>query len=326
MRTAITFMSLLLSTITFAQKDSIATKEGMENHNLEIGIKSGKGLYAEVNRTDSVSTAQGDTIRITTKNKLIRIITSDRVIDPAEIDVEEKLKQYRTERRNVFTYWAGVDFGFNNWMTPSGSFDLAKEDEFMSLNAGGSRFLSINFMEQKIEFGSHRAGLMTGLGWEFCNYSLSTNDRLVFNSDSTFAVPQDSIGLSKNKLRQIGVRVPLMFEFNTKRAPLPTEEEIRSGRCLSYSRKGNFHMAVGVVGSVYYDTMYKVKYRTDGESHKDRYKSSYNLLPYRLSAAVRVGYGGLTLFAEYALTPLFEDNKGPELMPFNVGITLVSFN
>jgi hypothetical protein len=34
----------------------------------------------------------------------------------------------------------------------------------------------------------------------------------------------------------------------------------------------------------------------------------------------------LNLFAEYSLTPLFNDDKGPELTPLTVGLTLIGFN
>ena len=97
-------------------------------------------------------------------------------------------------------------------------------------------------------------------------------------------------------------------------------------KTFNHSRKHNFHIAVGVVGSWYFETMYKQKYKREGETVKDRSSGDYQLLPYRAAATVRIGYGGLNLFAEYALTPLFKDGKGPELTPFNVGLTIVGFN
>lgn len=324
-------LTLLITLFIFVsiqgQTDTTEVQEGLGKGSLELGIKSGKGVYAEVNGpTDSTGTSEPDTIKITTKNKLIRIIMENRDFDSSRVDVEAKLRDARRERRNVFTYWSGVELGLNNWMTPAGSFKLPKEDEWMELETGRSRFFAINFMEQKIEFGSHHAGLITGLGLEYTSYHLANNVLLVADGDSTYGVSEGIPEYSKNKIRQTGLRVPLMFEFNTKNAPLPTEEMIRSGKSMSYNRKGNFHMAVGVVGSWYFDTMYKQKYRANGEDVKDRTKSSLNLLPYRVAGRVQLGYGGLNLFAEYSLTELFENNKGPELVPVNVGITLIGFN
>lgn len=327
MRVSTLLLTLLLFITANGQNDTTEVQEGLGKGSLELGIKSGKGLYAEVNGpVDSTGTSGTDTIKITTKNKLIRIITEDRKFDPGTVDVDAKLRQARRERRNVFTYWSGVELGLNNWMTPGGSFELPEQDEWMELETGRSRFFAINFMEQKIEFGSHHAGVVTGLGLEYTSYHLANNVLLVADRDSTYALSDGIPEYSKNKIRQTGLRVPVMFEFNTKKAPLPTEEFTRSGKSMSYDRKGNFHMAVGVVGSWYFDTMYKQKYRANGEDVKDRTKSSLNLLPYRVAGRVQLGYGTLNLFAEYALTDLFENNKGPELMPVNVGITLIGFN
>ena len=59
---------------------------------------------------------------------------------------------------------------------------------------------------------------------------------------------------------------------------------------------------------------------------KDIDKGDHRLLPYRLAASARIGYGSLNLFAEYALTPLFQDKVMPELTPLNVGLTIIGFN
>jgi hypothetical protein len=146
------------------------------------------------------------------------------------------------------------------------------------------------------------------------------------NGDSTWAVPMEKPVLDKNKLRQIGLRMPLMLEFNTKRAKLPASaEELAKKPGWSFSRKDNFHLAFGVVGSWYFDTMYKQKYKEGGERVKQRSKDDYNLLPYRLSARAQIGFGSLNLFAEYGLTPLFEEDTAPTLTPLNIGLTLVGF-
>jgi len=59
---------------------------------------------------------------------------------------------------------------------------------------------------------------------------------------------------------------------------------------------------------------------------QDRDKGDFNLLPYRLAAAARIGYGKFTVFAERSLTPLFREGQGPDLTPWNVGIQLAGFN
>jgi len=292
---------------------------------LHIGINSKEGGFVKIEES-SDTTKRKDPVTIELKNRTIKIYSEDKVISVDSIRARERLKEYRTERRNMFTYWAGLDLGVNTLLGPDNDADLSGNAEFMEIDNARSRFFSINFMEQKVEFGSHHFGLLTGLGWEFTNYHLKNNVLLAYNTDSVYGVEIDSPEFRKNKLRQMGLRVPLMLEFNTKRAPLPTEEEILAKKAKGFDRKGNFHLAAGVVGSWYFDTMYKQKYRLEGENRKDRDKGDYLLLPYRAAASVRVGYGALNLFAEYSLTPLFREGKGPELTPFNIGLTIIGFN
>ncbi|MCB0793899.1 MAG: hypothetical protein KDB88_04110 [Flavobacteriales bacterium] len=310
--------------LALAQNDTTTTERG---HSLELGVSAADGAFAKVNAKDGPDRMVPDTFRVTTKRRLYTVLTEWRIQGSSEDSLERRMKQLRTERRNLFTNWAGVEFGFNNWITPSGSFDLPEEDRYMEATPLGSRFFAINVMEQKIEFGSHHAGLFTGLGMEFLNYRLSNNALLQFDGDSLYGVPMETPDLRKNKLRQIGIRVPLMFEFNTKRAPMPDPATL-AGKKMSdpFSRKNNFSFAFGVVGSWYFENMYKVKYRQDGEARKDRTKGSFNLNPLRVYGRVQLGYGSFNLFAEYSLTELVQAGKGPELVPVNIGITLLAFN
>ena len=321
-------IAICLPLSTLAQTDTArfdtTTAKGLEQHRLELGINSKQGAYAQVKDHDDDG---NDTIRLETKRKLIRIITTPRTDLDQTDSTGELLDQARRARRNVFTYWSGIDFGFNNFITSRGRLGDGPKAGPMLLNNLRSRWVSINFMERKYEFGSHHAGLFWGLGLEFTGYHLSENAVLGYNGDSTFVSSVNEPQFSKNKLRQIGLRLPLMFEFNTKKAPLPTTLEERAAyRAKGFSNKGNVHFAAGAVGSWYFDTMYKQKFREGGENKKIRDKGDYNLLPYRVSARAQIGIGGLNLFAEYGLTPLFEKGTAPELMPVTVGLTLIGFN
>jgi hypothetical protein len=291
-----------------------------------VGADKGGGYVRVGAEEDGDSARSKEPVVIEFKRRTLRIYSDTKEVPSDSVRFAERSKEYRTERRNLFTYWAGIDLGVNTLLGGTGSTDLQGPEAFMTINNGRSRFFALNFMEQKIEFGSHHAGLLTGLGWEIANYHLENNVLLAYNRDSVYGITVDSPELRKNKLRQMGIRVPLMLEFNTKRAPLPTREDLAAGKKRSLDRKGNFHIAMGVVGSWYFNTMYKQKYTAAGDQQKDRSSGDYQLLPYRAAASVRVGYGGLNLFAEYGLTPLFRDGKGPELTPLNVGLTLVGFN
>lgn len=330
-RTALLLLAFL-PFAAFAQSDTLTTDSAKapehEQHVLYLGVGP-KGAQLKVERKDSLATKQkdDDTLRITTKHKIIRIITTWRTDISKEDSLADRIEDARDERRNMFTYWSGIDIGLNTFVTESGNLGEGKDSGPLKLNNGNSRFLAINIMEEKVEFGGPGAGFYTGLGVEFLNYRLKEDATLMYDKDSTYTVASNGIDISKNKLRQIGLRVPLMFEFNTKHVPLPdTPETWAAYGKEGFSRKGNFHIAVGVIGSWYFDTMYKERYTEDGDHKQVRVKADYNLLPYRLAATVRFGIGGLNLFAEYGLTPMFEDGTAAKLSPLNVGLTLAAFN
>ncbi len=327
MRTLIT-LALALPLCAAAQTDTTKS-EAEGTHSLELGFNNREGFAVHVEPTDTTKRQKPDTMRIEMRNKTYTIITSHKVEADTTVSREDRERELARERRNLFTYWSGLDLGFNNYLGPNGNLDLDSASNFMELDPWASRFFAINFMEEKIEFGTHHAGLLTGMGIEFTSYKLTNNVILGYNSDSTYTTEVETPTYSKNKLRQIGLRVPLMLEFNTGRAEVTrTTGTTDEGSWVQehITRKNNFHIAVGVVGSLYFDTMYKQKYRQDGEPRKDRSSGDYNLLPYRAAASVRLGYGGFNLFAEYGLTHLFKDDLGPELTPLNVGITIVGFN
>jgi hypothetical protein len=110
----------------------------------------------------------------------------------------------------------------------------------------------------------------------------------------------------KNKLRTTYIKVPVMLEFNTSEDP-----------------KRSFHIAAGVIGGVRIGSITKQEYKVDDAKHKNRVKDDFNFSPITLDAAFRIGYGNLTLFANYGLTPLFEKDKGPEVYPVTVGLAIL---
>ncbi len=87
----------------------------------------------------------------------------------------------------------------------------------------------------------------------------------------------------------------------------------------------DFYIGIGVEGGFRLASHTKIKYKEDGDWKKSKDRDNFNLNNWKLDAQLRMGYGGINLFFNYGLVDLFKDNKAPELTPFTVGITLVSF-
>lgn len=223
-------------------------------------------------------------------------------------EVKRKKKEKKPSSWRKLTYWAGLDIGVNGYVTSDFDFDVSEEAEFMALNWGNSRTFSINPVEWKIKIYHNYIGVLLGLGLEWNSYRLrKLNYEMAFNADSTYGITPTNLGVNKSKFRITYINAPFLLEFNT-----------------SQYRKNNFHIAAGVVVGWRINTMYKQRYEDDGK-HKDKTKGNWNVQPFRFNAMVRIGFGGLNLFATYGLNEMFRPGSGPELYQFSAGITMIGW-
>ena len=192
----------------------------------------------------------------------------------------------------------------------------------MELNYRKSWTFSINFMEYFIKIKEHHFGIVTVLGTEWNNYELLHNIKLTskgganvypvvdeFNQDYTWGEIDTVNSYSKNRFKTWFINAPLLLELNT-----------------GDNKNKSFHISAGAIFGFNLQTKIKYKYKDVGGSEQnEKDKQSFNTNPFRVSLTTRVGVGRFNVFATYSLTPLFENNRGPELYPFTVGVTLLGF-
>lgn len=258
-----------------------------------------------VNTPDSIPPEATDTTIIRFKKSTVYIVSE---LDKDSLD-RDSLDMICQDDKSQLSNWAGIDIAINGYMAADGTPDLSTADEYMELDYGKSRSVSINFLEHKARIVSDYFGLLTGAGLQYNSYRFANDYTLASQGDSLIAYVDSSISLSKNKLRTTYLNVPLMLEFNTSR-----------------KHERSFHMAVGVVGGLHLGSMYKQKYSSEGQDYKVKSKNDFQVAPYKLEAMIRLGYGSFNMFAGYQLTQLFEEGHGPELYPWTAGITLVAFD
>ena len=68
-------------------------------------------------------------------------------------------------------------------------------------------------------------------------------------------------------------------------------------------------------------------YRTPNRDERNIVKSisAFNIRPFRFDGTFRVGYGLISLFANVALTPMFQNNRGPQLYQWSMGLSLAGW-
>ncbi len=245
------------------------------------------------------------------------------------IDDSVSLQKEDKKRRN---HWAGIDLGINGFVNNSGSFNLNNDanlaltnpkevTQFMELSYSKSWTVSVNFFEYFLKLKTHHFGLVTGVGMEWNNYELKHNVLLTakggnhvftnvntYNQNYTWGEVDSNLTYSENRFKTFYINLPLLLELNT-----------------GNHKNKSFHIDAGAIFGINLQSKMKYKYNLNGDNKKTKDKQSFNTNPFKMALTTRAGVGWFTIFATYNLTPLFENNRGPKLYPFSVGVTLLGF-
>ena len=245
-----------------------------------------------------------DTTKMKVGNKEIIIITHPN--EDFDLDSEDDSEDESPKRkRKSDAHWAGVDLGFTMLMNDNFNTDFATTPYWKN-DPARSIVWNLNLLEHKFNFGTPFVGLTTGVGFSFT--SVAFRDGYIINSsaDSLFAVLDTVNTYSKNKLKASYLTIPLLLELN-----------------INTNSDNNFYLAAGVVGGVRMTSKIKRNGEfADGKEFEEREKGTYSLSPFKLDAALRMGYGSFGVFANYSLLPLFESGKTVEVYPLTFGLSL----
>jgi hypothetical protein len=281
-------------------------------------VEDDKGIKAKIGKIGKVGFEEDrDTTKIRLGGKQINIIdgwhgTRIRIDKVHPWDANQD-KFFMEEEEGFRGHWAGFEMGVNGFADEDYRAYDPDQQYFMDLDLAKSLAVNLNFLQYDISLQKERntIGLVTGMGLEWNNYRFDQNISL--GNDGTGMIQPISFdpdwNIKKSKLTSLYLTVPLLLEFQ-----IPVKYNSR-----------RVHMSAGVVGGLRIGSHTKVKYKSNGNTHKDKDHDDFNLKTLRYAAHARIGYRSLNFFATYGLTDLFEKNDGPELVPFTVGITLVSF-
>jgi hypothetical protein len=249
------------------------------------------------------------------------------------VDEDGNVSLSRCKKIKFNGHWAGFDLGLNGYFMPDFKMSFPKETEYMDLRTTKSWAVHLNFYEQNIALSKNKKwGMVTGLGLNWNNYRFSMDTRLNADSSELQGYIDEGISIRKSKLTALYFDIPLLFEFQTN----------------SYMKKNSFHFATGMVMGVrlsshtkkYYDEWNKdfevTQYNPANDSYETVYIATspdyakakdfddFYMNPFKWDATARIGWGFINLFATYSVNTLFKKDKGPELYPWTVGITLVN--
>ena len=220
-------------------------------------------------------------------------------------DDSMKFEKRYPRRLNKF---AGIDLGVHGWFSGDHKMNLPEELNAFDLDYAKSISIGINVFEKYIPIAHERFGITTGLGLQLNSYGLKRKLSYTATDDTIFAFVDSSKTIKKTRLKTTFIQVPVLLETN-----------------LGKSSRKSFHLAAGMLFGYRIGSKIKQVYSQDGRDYKIKDKDDLNISPFRASLTARIGYGSFTMFANYSLTPLFEKGAGPELYPFSIGVSILSF-
>jgi hypothetical protein len=175
--------------------------------------------------------------------------------------------------------------------------------DFPDLNYARSRSFAMYAM-YGMKF-TRSLSLMSGLGIEWHNYRFTNNmtireiDGMVTQTPIA-AVVGDFSKVKRTKFTTTYLNVPLMLRLHFNR----------------------FFVAAGVFGGYNIGSHTKIVFNdANGSKHKHK---DYNMrtATFEYGYTVRAGWRCIALFTHYYLNPLFDKDKGPQVYPFTIGVSL----
>ena len=256
----------------------------------------------------------------------IKIGKQELIVDEdGNVHLKKEKKPHRFEG-----HWGGFDLSLNGYLNSDWNMDFGGANRYLDLNMPKSVGVHLNAYEQNIKIShSGNFGFITGLGIEWHNYRFDQGVYLDEKAHELNGYLVDGVRIKKNKLMIRYLTVPVLFEFQHDgdsklesyhfTAGLLLGARIGSHTKTVYAEQLKEYQLIDPATGEIWKTMISPRQETE-KVHDD-----FNLNPFKADVMVRVGWGYINLFGTYSLTTLFRNNRGPELYPFSVGLTLIGW-
>ncbi len=220
-------------------------------------------------------------------------VTIDRITE--EID-ERYVDPFETE-------WWLFDMGYNMYLNKDYKYDVPAEyAQLEEQQFWGSFDVNLHMFRSRVNVAQGYLNFNYGLSLEWHHFRYDDDFRILPDTNTLVIVDEETINFDKNKFNTMHLALPVLIGFETK--PWDTENSFR----MQFGYSPGFLLRG------------KTKYKYDGE--KEIEKDDFNLAPFRHEVNYVIGYGDFNLYASYDLNSMFENDKGPELHPFSVGLVI----
>jgi hypothetical protein len=261
-----------------------------------------KVLYADVSGSGGMDAEQFRVRESYVKATGSGKVKTSSVADGSEQNSRNKFKVHKNLLYDA--HWNGFETGLN--MLVNTNVDHSPQN--LSIRPMRSWYFGFNIADVGIAFNKkHQAGLFTGVGFGWNNFSWSNNIHIGYDEEGhVYTVePNDDERIVRNtKYGALFLQVPLMLEVR----PTPY-----------------LYIDLGVTGGVRIAQWNRIKYAVKPHE-KYYYNGATGTKLLKLDASLRVGVKNVGFFANYALLPLLEikDTETSNIMvhPLSFGFSI----
>ena len=282
---------------------------------------------------------QGDTTRVNIGNMRVEVVDGDstkvRVGNHTLVVGRNGNVWWRRINENRFKgHWGGIDFGMNGYVNKNNNANFGNEYDYLSLQYEKSFNVNLNLYEQNFSLNKENTiGLITGIGLSYNDYRFANQVYLDPSQNSLKGYYIVNTSVKKSKLSVFYADIPLILEFQSKNQfrnkrfffgfGVIANVRLRSHSKIYFNDASHaYALQDPATGTVLPDT-----YRTPDRNNRNIVKNvnSFDLNPFRFDGTVRLGFRWISLYATYALSPMFQAGRGPDLRQWSAGITLLKW-
>lgn len=253
-----------------------------------------------------------DSTRLVIGNKVYKIYHKKGAIDKIEVEEKDTTNKTKKEENKTevkswkkYGHWGGMDFGFTSLLNSNGTSSFQKQP-FLENDPSKSFYISLNLIEHKFPIIGNYFGITTGLGFDWKKIGIKNNLKLNYNADSVWTLSDVNYRYDKNVLRVTYLNIPLFLEFNT-----------------SVNAKKSWFFMFGLVGGMRIGSKFIQQLKDQQNNINNKINGDYALNPYKLDAAVRIGYKYVGVFTNYSLIPMFDTKRVEKTFPLTFGLSWV---
>lgn len=192
-----------------------------------------------------------------------------------------------------------LDIGFTK-LVDNGSFTLSPANDFLDYNPWKTSTVSFDVLQMGYRFNKYFKAYVAG-GFDWTLIRLDNNNTIQKNTPNLTFVTEP-LQFSKNRFSSSYAHFPLNFEFRTKEDDKGRRVRLVFGPEVAVLLNG------------------KVK-QISKEYGKIKVTDDYHFTQFRYGGTVRVGYGGLGVFAKYYANDMFETDAQKGLKNMSFGLT-----